>query len=103
MSRSTLAVFGAIVVALGSVRQINQWETGLKFTLGKLTGRATPGLSFVGRKYALFRGKCSRPREACRQRRRGRQSEPARHQAAAAEINASRRNFRCPNVRGLAD
>jgi regulator of protease activity HflC (stomatin/prohibitin superfamily) len=29
------------------VRQINQWETGLVFTLGKLAGKAQPGLNFV--------------------------------------------------------
>jgi regulator of protease activity HflC (stomatin/prohibitin superfamily) len=32
---------------LRSVRQINQWEVGLKFTLGKLTGRVTPGLVVI--------------------------------------------------------
>ncbi len=41
------ATFGAVAVAVGSLRQINQWERGLKFTLGKLTGRAGPGLNFV--------------------------------------------------------
>lgn len=29
------------------LRQVNQWETALKFTLGKFTGRAGPGLNFV--------------------------------------------------------
>jgi len=35
------------IYALRSIRQVNQWETGLKFTLGKLTGRADPGLNVV--------------------------------------------------------
>ncbi|HEU4410196.1 MAG TPA: SPFH domain-containing protein [Polyangiaceae bacterium] len=43
----------APLVALGSlfglagIRQVNQWEAGLKFTLGKFSGRSEPGLSFV--------------------------------------------------------
>lgn len=41
-----LMVTGA-VTALGSLRQVNQWETGLKFTLGKYAGKVTPGLNFV--------------------------------------------------------
>jgi regulator of protease activity HflC (stomatin/prohibitin superfamily) len=36
----------ALYVFLG-VKQINQWEVGLKFTLGKYTGRAAPGLTLV--------------------------------------------------------
>jgi regulator of protease activity HflC (stomatin/prohibitin superfamily) len=43
-------VAAASLVAIAvrrSVRQINQWETGLVFTLGKLTGRVLPGLSLV--------------------------------------------------------
>jgi regulator of protease activity HflC (stomatin/prohibitin superfamily) len=43
----TAFAVGAVAFGLGSVRQINQWETGLKFTLGKLTGRALPGLNLV--------------------------------------------------------
>jgi regulator of protease activity HflC (stomatin/prohibitin superfamily) len=35
------------LVGFRSLRQVNQWETGLRFTLGKLTGRVSPGLSFV--------------------------------------------------------
>lgn len=44
-----LAAVGLIGMIIGarSVRQINQWETGLKFTLGKFTGRAGPGLNLV--------------------------------------------------------
>lgn len=44
-----LAAVGLIgtIVGARSVRQINQWETGLKFTLGKFTGRAGPGLNLV--------------------------------------------------------
>jgi regulator of protease activity HflC (stomatin/prohibitin superfamily) len=37
----------AAITALRSVRQVNQWETGLKFTLGKFTGLAEPGLNLV--------------------------------------------------------
>lgn len=46
-------VFGipaAIVAAiyfLRSIRQVNQWETALRFTLGKLSGRVDPGLTLV--------------------------------------------------------
>lgn len=40
------AVSGALV-ALRSIRQVNQWETALKFTLGKFSGRVSPGLTFV--------------------------------------------------------
>ncbi|RYE95104.1 MAG: slipin family protein, partial [Myxococcales bacterium] len=47
--------FAALVPFLGvaglilarTVRQVNQWETGLKFTLGKFSGRMEPGLNFV--------------------------------------------------------
>ncbi|MBX3200028.1 MAG: SPFH domain-containing protein [Labilithrix sp.] len=42
-----VAAFGAAVVAFGGLRQVNQWETALKFTLGKFAGRAGPGLNFV--------------------------------------------------------
>ncbi|HVH41618.1 MAG TPA: SPFH domain-containing protein [Labilithrix sp.] len=47
------AFFGLVgtVVAAGAMlrglRQVNQWETALKFTLGKFTGRAGPGLNFI--------------------------------------------------------
>ncbi len=37
----------AAIYFLRSVRQINQWETALKFTLGKLTGKVEPGLTTV--------------------------------------------------------
>lgn len=37
----------ATVAAMRSVRQVNQWETGLKFTLGKFTGLASPGLNVI--------------------------------------------------------
>lgn len=30
-----------------SIKQINEWEVGLKFTLGRLTGRLEPGLTLV--------------------------------------------------------
>jgi regulator of protease activity HflC (stomatin/prohibitin superfamily) len=35
------------LVVLRSIRQINQWEVALKFTLGKLSGHLEPGLSLV--------------------------------------------------------
>jgi regulator of protease activity HflC (stomatin/prohibitin superfamily) len=41
-----LVAFAALFV-LRSVRQINQWETALKFTLGKLSGRLEPGIRIV--------------------------------------------------------
>jgi regulator of protease activity HflC (stomatin/prohibitin superfamily) len=40
-----LALF-ALLYLLAGVRQINQWETALRFTFGKLSGRAEPGLTF---------------------------------------------------------
>jgi regulator of protease activity HflC (stomatin/prohibitin superfamily) len=39
--------FLALGVLLRSVRQVNQWETGLVFTLGRLSAKAAPGLNFV--------------------------------------------------------
>jgi regulator of protease activity HflC (stomatin/prohibitin superfamily) len=42
------AVFAFIAMYLvRCIRQINQWEVGLKFTLGKFRGRLTPGLNFI--------------------------------------------------------
>ena len=52
MDPATLAValpflsIAALYVIRG-FRQVNQWEQGLKFTLGKFTGPAHPGLNFV--------------------------------------------------------
>jgi regulator of protease activity HflC (stomatin/prohibitin superfamily) len=37
----------AVLVAMRSIRQVNQWEVGLRFTLGKLSGRMNPGLQLV--------------------------------------------------------
>jgi regulator of protease activity HflC (stomatin/prohibitin superfamily) len=37
----------AAVYFLRSIRQVNQWEVALRFTLGKLSGRLNPGLSVV--------------------------------------------------------
>ena len=37
----------ASLVGLGGLRQVNQWETGLKFTLGRFSGPVRPGLRFV--------------------------------------------------------
>jgi regulator of protease activity HflC (stomatin/prohibitin superfamily) len=45
-----LGIPAAIVAAiyfLRSIRQVNQWETALRFTLGKLSGRVDPGLTIV--------------------------------------------------------
>jgi len=42
----TLLVFVAIII-LGSIRQINQYERGVKFTLGKYTGIMGPGWRLV--------------------------------------------------------
>src|SRR4051812_4382975 len=41
-----LLTIAATVVAR-SVRQVNQWETGLRFTFGKFTGLAKPGLNLI--------------------------------------------------------
>jgi regulator of protease activity HflC (stomatin/prohibitin superfamily) len=37
----------AVLYFLRSIRQVNQWETALRFTLGKLSGRVDPGLCMV--------------------------------------------------------
>ena len=37
----------ALLFALRSLRQINQWEVALKFTFGKYSGRLEPGLNVV--------------------------------------------------------
>ena len=37
--------FFALLYVLTGIRQINQWEVGLKFTLGKFSGRVEPGLT----------------------------------------------------------
>lgn len=49
LSALVLAFLGVttLLVVAGSIRQVNQWETALKFTLGKLSGRVEPGLTFV--------------------------------------------------------
>src|SRR5580692_6079632 len=44
-------VLGVIALAalfylFTGLRQINQWEVALRFTLGKLSGRVAPGLTF---------------------------------------------------------
>jgi regulator of protease activity HflC (stomatin/prohibitin superfamily) len=43
----TAAALTGLVVTMRGLRQVNQWETALKFTLGKFTGRVGPGLNFV--------------------------------------------------------
>jgi regulator of protease activity HflC (stomatin/prohibitin superfamily) len=42
-----VAAFGTLVVGFGGLRQVNQWESALKFTLGKFSGRVGPGLNFL--------------------------------------------------------
>jgi regulator of protease activity HflC (stomatin/prohibitin superfamily) len=42
-----LASFTGFILLARGTRQVNQWETALKFTLGKLSGRIGPGLNFV--------------------------------------------------------
>jgi len=42
-----LLIFIAIVIVLISIRQINQYENGVKFTLGKFTGIMQPGWNLV--------------------------------------------------------
>jgi len=37
----------ALFITLRMYRQVNQWEVGLRFTLGKLTGKMLPGLNFL--------------------------------------------------------
>jgi regulator of protease activity HflC (stomatin/prohibitin superfamily) len=39
--------FTTLGVFLNGLCQVNQWEVGLKFTLGKFSGRVDPGLNFV--------------------------------------------------------
>jgi regulator of protease activity HflC (stomatin/prohibitin superfamily) len=41
------ASLAAFVTVASGVRQVNQWETALKFTLGRLSGKIGPGLNFV--------------------------------------------------------
>ena len=36
-----------LILLSRSVRQINQWEVGLKFSLGKFVGRMEPGLHLM--------------------------------------------------------
>lgn len=49
LSFAVVVVVGLVgtILAMRSARQVNQWETGLTFTLGRLTGKAKPGLAFV--------------------------------------------------------
>jgi regulator of protease activity HflC (stomatin/prohibitin superfamily) len=41
------AAIVAVSYALKSIRLVNQWETALKFTLGRLSGRLEPGVRIV--------------------------------------------------------
>jgi len=40
-------LFVLLMMVMRSVRQVNQWQVGLRFTLGKYTGRMEPGISIV--------------------------------------------------------
>ena len=40
-------VLAGLLYLMRSIRQVNQWEEALKFTLGKLSGRLSPGISIV--------------------------------------------------------
>jgi regulator of protease activity HflC (stomatin/prohibitin superfamily) len=40
-------LFVLLALAIRSVRQVNQWQVALRFTLGKYTGRMEPGISIV--------------------------------------------------------
>lgn len=40
-------IFIIVVLAISGIRQVNQWEIGVKFTFGKLTGIANPGWRIV--------------------------------------------------------
>jgi regulator of protease activity HflC (stomatin/prohibitin superfamily) len=40
-------LFVLLILAMRSVRQVNQWQVALRFTLGKYTGRMEPGISIV--------------------------------------------------------
>lgn len=44
---AVLVLFVLLMLLLSSIRRIDQWETALKFTLGKYSGRAEPGLTIV--------------------------------------------------------
>src|SRR5581483_4889910 len=37
----------AVLYLIAGVRQINQWETALRFTMGRLSGRVKPGVTVV--------------------------------------------------------
>jgi regulator of protease activity HflC (stomatin/prohibitin superfamily) len=39
--------FVLLILVMRSVRQVNQWQVALRFTLGKYTGRMEPGISIV--------------------------------------------------------
>jgi regulator of protease activity HflC (stomatin/prohibitin superfamily) len=40
-------IIAAVVILIASIRQINQYENGVKFTLGKFTGIMNPGWNIV--------------------------------------------------------
>ena len=39
--------FILLIIVLGSLKQVNQYERGIKFTLGKFSKIMEPGLNFV--------------------------------------------------------
>jgi regulator of protease activity HflC (stomatin/prohibitin superfamily) len=42
-----LVAFLFVLMLMRSIKQVNQWETALKFTLGKFSGKLEPGLNVV--------------------------------------------------------
>ncbi|MGK4001883.1 SPFH domain-containing protein [Sorangium sp. So ce1036] len=45
LSLLALLALSAVLYLLSGLRQINQWEVALRFTLGKLTARVSPGVT----------------------------------------------------------
>lgn len=47
MDALTIIIIAAFILVVASIRQVNQYERGLKFTLGKFTGTMDPGWRLV--------------------------------------------------------
>ncbi len=47
LTMETIILIAAVVVLLFSIKQINQYERGIKFTIGKFTGLMAPGWRLV--------------------------------------------------------
>lgn len=47
MQGTTVLIFLGIVLILGSIRQVNQWQKGVKFTIGKFSSVVEPGWRLV--------------------------------------------------------